>query len=126
LNIPEYFRTNNTQHELTVHNLNAIQPWLHLAYIIVSLYVATAHTILFKCLQLKRSYLFSLLAPQGAACCFGCVTFIIYSLYELNKQLGLTFPIIARDQEVAELFLSIATFLHARSAYFFIQDQRDL
>ena len=121
INIPLFFKQHNTQGELTLHNLNHFQPFLHLGYIAISFYGAFACRIIPRILSQKESLLYLLATPHQTVAYCSFVTFVIYLGYELNRHLHYTAFIIPRDQEVAELFLAIAMLMHARFAFHHLQ-----
>jgi hypothetical protein len=107
---PAYFAKNNTQKELTIHNLKTVQPLLIKLYIIIGFYGAFAWIVVSKLSFLKKNkYLvdiFNYIVPVWYISPYFFFVFFIYSLFYLfPPHLG-SF-LIYKDQEPPELLLSL-------------------
>lgn len=110
--VNDYFQQNNWQHEMSFHNLDAIHPsTLHLFYVLVGAYGAFAW--LFVRLFLSRATekyddILKCVVPEWFISSYFFVNFFIYTFFSImifmNRKLVF---LKCRDQEVAELLLSL-------------------
>jgi len=122
LETSEYFSRNNTQGELTIHNLSMIQPFLHLSYILISL-AGIGGWLLVKIAGIDS---WKIYAPSWYLSSWFVPAFVIYFCLELSFHMGaggggdlVSGPgrfFAWRDQELAELMLSAGFFLFSISA----------
>lgn len=118
---PDYFSRNNVQKELTIHNLNTVQPYLRHVYIAISAYGAFAWILSYLLFSKNMSNCKSIvnyvvadwfLAPYFFIC-FSIYAFLHYvRLYMFKNRIGTDwgedfwFFLHWRDEEHGELFLS--------------------
>lgn len=110
---PVYFEHRNIQKEISIHNLDVIQPLLHKVYIIVGAYGAFAWVFLVVILPRSKSssrHILNYLVPDWFISPYFFFTFFIYTLFEY---ISYPYPggfLVWRDQEPMELLLSIGFF----------------
>jgi hypothetical protein len=106
----------NTQHEMNIHNLDVVGPWLIVSYMVVG--AAGAFGWL-----LKRN---SLILPEGLLCLYFLPTLLMYFYFRVsllaathfgNKLLIVGNLMVWRDQEPIETLLALGFFLHAALTY---------
>lgn len=117
---PEFFAAYNRQQETNLHNF-ARRPILHLAYILVGLYGATAWLLMPQRLRSRLGELAPLLAPPWltalyflpAVLLYGYfdyvsapLTFLFGPAFDFDRGMGYDYFFMARDQEVPELLLA--------------------
>jgi hypothetical protein len=118
---PDYFRQHNVQHEISLHNLRAVQPIVHGIYMLVGFYGAFAWIFLYLFTQKAKTryhHIVNFVVPDWFLSSYFFFTFFIYTL------LGLVRPhpgdfLVWQDQEPMELllslgFLSFAAFNYVR------------
>lgn len=127
---PEYFFSRNTQNEISVHNLETIQPFVHKAYILVGLYGTCAWFIFILLGKIQRGFeILRFIVPDWFLSSYFFFVFCLYTVYEnINYILYLIGPrgigifemnelrriaphFLWRDQEPAELLLSLGFLL---------------
>jgi hypothetical protein len=119
LETPEFFKENNIQGELTIHNLGG-KRILHTAYIIVGFYGAFAYKILPKRIKTNYKQLVSLLVPDSSLFFYFFITFIFYIYLEYISLIFYKFLgpdtifgygpnnfIMPKDQETIEFILAL-------------------
>ncbi len=105
---PTYFDRNNVQHEISVHNLNAVQPLLHDIYILIGAYGAFAWLfILPSASRTKCKHIFNFVVPDWFISSYFFFTFFIYTLLEYIARPYARGFLVWRDQEPVELLLSL-------------------
>ncbi len=118
---PTYFEHNNFQKELSIHNLNAIQPLLHIIYILVGAFGSLAWIItklpLLRCAP-SANLQSRFLAPDFYIAPYFLIIFIIYFTLEFLATPSANSFLIWRDQEPAELILSSGFLIFAIDNYF--------
>jgi hypothetical protein len=112
----------NVQHEMNVHNLPAMQRFLHLGYIAVGLFGGLGWALLGGRVPARFRELVSwLVPPRWLLGCFLPVA-VFYALFDFTPQGwidagGLRFGFLSTfDQEPAELLLSLGFLLFAAHA----------
>lgn len=128
--LPDYFKENNSQKNLTLHNLKFIQPFLHSAYIALGLGLSTLCLLkpyLTKRLNFKAA-LALLPSPTLTLYFFPVAAFYIFSDYISPWLVSLGFRgarvafdyketlIIFSDQEAVECLLALGTLIYAFTA----------
>lgn len=119
---PDYFNKHNVQNELTLHNLDSVQPLLRHMYIAIGFYGSfswmLAALLLLK-VKLRCDNVLNFLTPPWYVApyffvCFSIYTFLHYirpNYYdtEIGRELGFEFWNFLhwREEEAAELFLSL-------------------
>ena len=121
LESPGIFFCHNLQKELTIHNLSAVQPFLHLGYVLTGL--AGAAGWLFVRISGRPQW--SNAVPVWYISTYFMPVFFIYLYFEFSFHLGGAmsskgFPVSGqliswRDQELAELLLAAGFFLFSCS-----------
>ena len=101
---PDYFVLNNTQSELSIHNLSNLQVYLHSAYIEAGLILS------FSWLILKRSK-FKLVVPNWYLTSYFLPISIYYSLWEYSRKVD--YFILWNQQEYFEFFFSAGILIWA-------------
>jgi hypothetical protein len=119
---PDYFNKHNVQNELTLHNLDSVQPLLRHMYIAIGFYGSFSWmlaALLLPKVKLRCDNVLNFLTPPWYVApyffvCFSIYTFLHYirSYYydtEIGRQLGYEFWSFLhwREEEHAELFLSL-------------------
>jgi hypothetical protein len=116
---PDYFQRHNVQNEISVHNLDSIQPLLHRMYILIGAYGAFAW-IFINWLKLKAKlnscHILFFLAPDWFISSYFFFTFFIYTVINCIPPHQGGF-LVWRDQEPMELLLSLG-FLFFAAANF--------
>lgn len=113
---PEYFKNNNMQKEITVHNLKLVQPLLVDIYILVSAYGAFAWMVIGVIARTGLvgptggQRLQALAAPWYISSYFLCSTAVFVLLGYVAQPVAGGF-MIWRDQEPAELLLALGFLL---------------
>ncbi len=125
LELPSYFREHNVQGDLTLHNLDSVQPYLHNAYIMVGFFGAFSWLLLRICPQGRAEKQLSEIVPSGLTTLYFLPTFLFYLYVEhllpfvrtLNYSLlDVTFDyrksfILYKDQEAVELLLAMGSLI---------------
>jgi hypothetical protein len=129
---PEYFRKNNVQRELTIHNLNTFQPVLRYCYMGIGLYGAISWVVIAPLLfvtKAKGSSFLHYVAPPWYLAPYFFVCFVIYTFLHVIRpkyyisEIGLKIDEVYwkflhwREEEHAELFLSLGFLLFALLSY---------
>lgn len=126
---PDYFASHNVQRETTLHNLDVVQPLLRHIYILTGFYGAFSLPIfsfLFSLRTLKKHHALKTITPEWYVCSYFFIGFFIYTLFHYVRPAAGYFGISAldigpffswRDEEVAELFLSLGFAIFALSKY---------
>lgn len=118
---PDVIINSNKQHEFTIHNLRRVQRYLHKAYILVGFLGAFSDLIIVKIIGLEKRLAIKSLAPDRMLIFYFLPTFLIYLYLQyadkvLVRSLGfqdceIGRHIVFRDQEPAELLLSLGFLL---------------
>jgi hypothetical protein len=95
---PAYFVTNNTQAELSVHNLFTVQAYLHSAYVIAGLILS------FSWFISKRNK-FKIMVPNWYLISYFLPISIYYTLWEFSRRVD--YFILWNQQEYFEFFFSL-------------------
>lgn len=118
--IPEYFQKENSQGELTIHNLGPIHRVLHPTYMIVGFLLAFSWLFLTRGLRSRYPLATTYLVPSRLLMLYFLPVTIIYFYIEYGSQLavglgcvscGIEEIVIFRDQEPAELMLALGLLL---------------
>lgn len=115
---PEYIAQYNQQGESNLHNTLNSQ-WIHLLYIAVALYGMFGWHLVRRRVDWIVPNFSEWCLPNPSLFLYFAPTFLVYSFFDFLSPLGMTYFgdsfgwgkghfVIARDQELAELFLSIA------------------
>ena len=125
---PEYFSSRNTQNEISFHNLKSMQPFVHKAYILIGLYGTCAWLILLSKIQ-KGLEILRFIIPDWFLSSYFFFVFCLYTVYEninyilyfigprgigifeMNELRRIFHHLSWRDQEPAELLLSLGFLL---------------
>jgi hypothetical protein len=110
---PAYFELNNLQHEISLHNLNVVQPRLHRIYILVG--ACGAFAWIFASLFLSRAkanyrHIVNFVVPEWFVSSYFFFAFFVYALLEYVSRPYLGGFLVWRDQEPVELLLSLGFF----------------
>ncbi len=121
LELPQYMKENNVQGDLTLHNLESVQPFVHTAYMLVGLFGAFAAVLVPRRIIEKRFENWWLYLPRPSLFFCFFTAFALYALIEYGSPYfveawGLdvfrfsfkpdqTF-FLYKDQEVAETLLA--------------------
>jgi hypothetical protein len=110
---PSYFERHNIQQEITLHNLDVVQPRLVRIYILVGAYGAFAWifaSLFFPRLKEDDRHILNFVIPDWFISSYFFFTFFIYTLLEYISR---PYPggfLLWRDQEPVELLLSLGFF----------------
>ncbi len=115
---PEYIRQYNKQGEINLHNTLDSQ-LVHMVYIVISLYGMFGWYLMGRRINWIIPNFSEWCLPAPSLCLYFAPTFLIYFFFDFLSPLGVTYFgdsfgwgkdhfVIARDQELAELFLSMA------------------
>jgi hypothetical protein len=107
---PDYFVRHNVQGEISLHNLDMVQPRLHKAYILVGAYGAFAWIpvcIFMKKARTSLSHIVNYIVPEWFISPFFFFTFFIYTIFEYVAMPQDGGFLAWRDQEPMELLLSM-------------------
>jgi len=115
IDTPDYFRQKNYQDEITLHNSIAMAA-LHNIYILVGAYGAFSWILARIYLRWGRvkekyRYFINSIVPDWFLSSYFLLLFLIYFLFEYVSQPRSWTFYVWRDQEVAELFLSLGFLL---------------
>ncbi len=117
---PDYFRTHNAQDEITLHNLYPVQRNLHACYILVGAYGAFAWLFMPLIPSKAKSKVHQVLnfvVADWFLSSYFFFAFLIYVLlYHVIRQ-HLGDFLVEKDQEPAELFLSLGFLAFAATNY---------
>lgn len=113
---PTYFKTHNTQKEISIHNLEYIQPYLRNIYILVGLYGTFAWFLFYK-IKATRINILRFIVPEWfISSYFYALLFIYICFYYIspfvlyhfgNEHFRIGAFLIWRDQEPAELLCAL-------------------
>jgi len=116
---PLFFARHNVQKEVTIHNLSAVQPFLHLGYILTGFVGASGWFFI----RMSGRYKWIDILPGWYLSSYFAPVFFIYLYFEISFHLGdemsnsafsESYSLLGwRDQELAELILSLGFFLFA-------------
>jgi len=101
---PDYFVLNNTQSELSIHNLSNLQVYLHSTYIEAGLILSFSWLILKRCK-------FKLVVPNWYLTSYFLPISIYYSLWEYSRKVD--YFILWNQQEYFEFFFSAGILIWA-------------
>lgn len=114
-NIPNtaYFESHNKQREISIHNLDIIQPRLHTAYILVGAYGAFAWIplrLFLSRLKPGHQHLAKLVVPEWFISPYFFAVFLIFTLFKYVYPPHPGSFLVWRDQEPMELLLALGFF----------------
>jgi len=119
---PAYFSSHNIQAELTLHNLAAIQPYLHDMYILVGFYGTFSWFFLSRS-KIKREHIFNFVVPEWFMSSYFLFVLLVYTYFEKVLPVGVNALgyeelllggfFLWRDQEPVELLLSLGFLVFA-------------
>lgn len=107
---PVYLEQHNCQKEISIHNLEVVQCKLHKLYMILGAYGAFAWIVAIPFLSKAKAtyfYVAKVVVPDWFVSSYFFFTFFIYFLFEYVSQPHLGSFLVWRDQEPAELLLSL-------------------
>ena len=107
---PAYFEQHNSQKEISIHNLKIVQCILHKIYLIVGAYGAFAWIVATVFLSKAKTtccHVAKVVVPDWFVSSYFFFTFFIYFLFEYVSQPHPGSFLVWRDEEPAELFLSL-------------------
>ncbi len=109
-----WFRQNNCQDEITLHNLNHIQPLLHALFITLGAFGSFAWCFMrFIRTKIKAENILNFVVPDWHLSSYFLFVLFIYGLYEyLGKRPAWNF-VLKGDQEPPELLLAIGFLIFA-------------
>ena len=111
LESPDFFKSNNSQAEITIHNLYGIREYLHHAYILIGFLGSFSWMIFSKRVNdLSKYYL-----PSWFISSFFLPTFIFFIILEFSDGFGF---FISRDQEPVEFLLSLGFLAFTMISFF--------
>ncbi len=131
---PEYFGEHNVQKEISLHNLDIIQPLLGWLYTLTGFYGAFSSWLSGLWMPRERldgKHLINFITPEWFVSSYFFFGFFVYFLFgfvrPLVMLLGLDYMEIGsyfswRDEEVSELFLSMGFFVFAITKVIRIKD----
>jgi hypothetical protein len=127
---PDYFSQNNTQNELSFHNLKPIQRYLHKFYILTGAYGAFAWLFLSR-KKMKYHTILTFVVPDWFISSSFVFVFFIYTLFDYVSVPHLGGFLVFRDQEPCELLLSLGFLFFTISNYlklriFVIRQRKEL
>ncbi len=105
-----YFEQRNVQNEISIHNLDTFQPLLHKIYLLVGAYGTLGWLFVLPfASRVKRKYqhIVNFVVPDWFLSSYFFFTFFIYTLFEYVIRPHASKFLVARDQEPAELLLSL-------------------
>lgn len=105
----DYFEQHNVQHEISLHNLNMIQPLLHPIYILIGAYGAFAWLIVRPLVsreKMKCGHIVNFVVPDWFISSYFFFVFFIDILFHFIKPYLGGF-LLWKDEEPAELLLSL-------------------
>lgn len=108
INLPKYFEKNNLQEEITIHNLNSVQPRISSIYKIIGIYGTFAWLIVMSIdtkVKLKNCNIIKFIVPDWSLSLYFFSIFLIYYLLQFRTTEGGFLR--DRDQEPAEFLLSL-------------------
>ena len=123
ISLPEFFIRNNAQGELTIHNLYFLQSKLSFIYILVGIYGAFAWIINFFFLSPKKTNptrILNFIIPEWFLSPYFFSCFFIYFLFFFIHPGEDTF-LLWRDQEIAELLLSLGFLFFCITKYIIVK-----
>jgi hypothetical protein len=129
LQTPAYFAQHNVQNELSLHNLDTVQPYLELAYFVLGLGLVFVKPVVWllsklilkesspKWLKQASKTLLAIL-PNWDLTWYFLPLSLIYGILIFYKPFGIILKtgvplMIGRDQELGETLLAIGLFLHS-------------
>ncbi|MBM9519902.1 hypothetical protein JWG39_08740 [Desulforhopalus vacuolatus] len=110
---PVYFEKHNVQCEISIHNLDIVQPKLHKIYILTGAYGAFAwiFVLLFVSrVKTKCLHIVNFVVPDWFISSYFFFVFFIYTLFEYITSPYSEEFLVWRDQEPMELLLSLGFF----------------
>jgi len=118
---PRFFSMYNTQNEISLHNLYPVQTYLNIAYVTIGCYGAFAWRLLPRALRPAPGRLSSLYVPAPTLMFYFLPVAVIYVVLSITVKMMRTYPpedlsliwhfVDNRDQEPAELLLSLGFFI---------------
>ncbi len=109
---PAYFKVNNFQEELTIHNLGRTGHYFHLIYTVVGFVGAFAWLVLPARMKINYSTIVSFFVPSWYLASYFLPVFLIYLYFVICAYLGEFFlPLNFKEQEPAELLMSLGLLL---------------
>jgi len=113
---PEWFRENNIQHEISIHNLEPVQKTIHLLYALTGAFFAFGWIprrvgFITRNFPHELSSFFTLLKPRLYLMTYFLPLFLFYSYSIIKDSPGPFFTF--NDQEIPELLLSIGILLYS-------------
>lgn len=123
LPLPDYFKEHNVQGELTLHNLDMVQPRLLKLYILTGAFGSFAWLLVTKNVKKYRRDVVAYLIPDWYLMFYFLPVFIVYIYFDMISWIGVYwfnlewmrvgYFVIWRDQEPAELLLSLGFLIFA-------------
>ncbi|MBM3296923.1 MAG: hypothetical protein FJY83_04915 [Candidatus Aminicenantes bacterium] len=107
---PAYFERHNWQRELSIHNLNGVQKKLHGIYVLVGACGSFAWIlalVVFRGAKAGIRRLIDFVVPEWFISSYFFPTFLVYATFEFVSRPGPGTFLVNRDQEPAELLLSL-------------------
>lgn len=130
---PSYFMEHNTQAELTIHNLDIVQPIVQCGYLFLGIFLAVVHPMslfflktfsIFKKKKTKTMLLslIQIFAPPTFLMGYFLPLAAIYAILIFYQPFGIILdsgiPVMGwRDQEVGETFLAMGIFIQCLRIY---------
>ena len=127
IDTPEFFIEHNSQHEISVHNLKFVQSVLHMIYILVGLYGAMSWLLL-RVINLPLNHIIQFIYVEWFISSYFLSVFLLYSYLELISRVIFKISqmkvflvgefMVWRDQEPAELLLSLGFLIFVVTKYY--------
>lgn len=124
LHNPDYFQEHNIQYEISFHNLDTVQPFLHWAYLIAGLLLSFSNTIISALYKGKNMFITVCKEqlPSTLLSFYFLPLSALYAILMFYKPFGIIMKngvpfMLGRDQELVETFLTLGLALNAWRMY---------
>ena len=117
---PDYFSQHNVQNEISFHNLQTVQPYLHKFYILTGAYGAFAWLFVFPFASKRKMrcrHIVNYVVPDWFLSSYFFFVFLIYVLFDFITKPSPGGFLVWRDQEPLELLLSLGFLLFVSTNY---------
>ncbi len=100
-----YFKDHNVQNEITVHNLDSVQPHVYKLCILIGLYGTFAWLFIYR-LKLRDDHILNFMIPEWFISSYFFSELFVNVYYNHIRSI-FDIPLFTDDQELAELLLSL-------------------
>ena len=106
---PNFFEKHNTQNEISFHNLDKVQPFLHKIYILIGAFGSLGWVLQIFMLRVKmeRRHIVNFIVPDWFISSYFLFVFFIYTFFDYIIKPHTGSFLLWRDQEPMELLLSL-------------------